>query len=521
MFHLQFFKNGQPIFIHPLQKNTLIGRSDRCDVSLPSSEVSRKHCFVVKKGEEWWVEDLSKHGITVNGESKKKYQLTHGTKIGILDFSFVFVLGWESEQKTKEIPSTEEHMFILSADNNIHSYSSALIIYKTKDTTHRKVLSHPRIGLGGIGSDIVIEDPKLRENHCFLRTSRGRVMFEPGAGPVLLDGQILRQITPLYSEDELRIGDSTLQISYKVLEEAPYMASFGKMKSIIPEMHRLFGTLYRFACHHFHVLLLGESGTGKELAARAIHEHSPRRTQPFVAINCGSLPKELIESELFGYERGAFTGALTSKPGAFHQADGGTLFLDELGELTAEAQTKLLRVLESGEVRRVGAMKVEFPNVRIIAATNKDLLKMMDEGLFRKDLYYRITCLCGTLPPLRERLVDIPMLAKEILSEIAPKATLSEASCRVLQNHSWPGNIRELRNVLIRSFVLSGNVIDAADLQFQNLKPRNLQSNRIENEERHFIQLLEKHKGNRSAVARELGLSRSTFMYRLKRYGLE
>ena len=520
MYYLQFFRNKSRIFTTPLHQNLLIGRSDRCDIALPSADISRTHCRIYKREDAWFVQDVSRHGITVNNIPCKGKKLQENDTIQIMEFSCQFMLSWESEQKTTESPIDGVKMHLLSTDNELHTYSSSLVIHTLRGKEQEFPLSKRRLGVGGAGSDLEIEDSNVCVQHCYLHTSRGRVMIEPGQGPVILDGQPIQGITPVYHDDELRIGQSFLRVVSKVTVERHNLASFGKLKSCIPEVQQIFGVLDRFAQHHFHVLVLGESGTGKELAARAIHAKSSRRNRPFVVVNCGSLPKELIESELFGHERGAFTGALQTKQGAFQLAKGGTLFLDEFGELTPEAQTRLLRVLESGEVRKVGGIKVEYPNVRIIAATNRNLNELMMQNQFRADLYYRISCLSVMLPPLRERLVDIPILAKELLSEIDPKAKITDGAFQTLCTHNWPGNIRELKNVLIRSYVLSGSVIQKDDIQLQELHMQPLPKNEQKDEEKFFIQLLKKNNGNRSAAAREIGISRTTLLYRLKRYGL-
>ena len=520
MYYLQFFRQKSRIFTTPLHQSLLIGRSDRCDIALPSADISRTHCRIYKREDSWFIQDLSRHGITVNDIPCKGKKLQANDTIQIMEFSCQFMMSWESEQKTKESPIEDVRMHLMSADNELHTYSSSVVIHTLRGKEEEFPLSKRRLSIGGSGSDLEIADPNICIQHCYIHTSRGRVMIEPGHGPVILDGQPIQGITPVYHDDEIRIGQSFLRVESKIDVERHNLASFGKLKSSIPEVQQIFGVLDRFAQHHFHVLLLGESGTGKELAAHAIHAKSSRRSRPFVVINCGSLPKDLIESELFGHERGAFTGALHTKPGAFQLAKGGTLFLDEFGELTPQAQTKLLRVLESGEVRKVGGTKVEYPNVRIIAATNRNLHELMREKQFREDLYYRISCLSVMLPPLRDRLIDIPILAKELLSEIDPKAKITEEACQALCAHNWPGNIRELKNVLIRSYVLSGSIIEKAGIQLQELHIQPLQNNERKNEEKFFVQLLKKHNGNRSAAAREIGISRTTLLYRLKRYGL-
>jgi DNA-binding NtrC family response regulator len=213
------------------------------------------------------------------------------------------------------------------------------------------------------------------------------------------------------------------------------------------------------------VLLLGESGTGKELVARAVHEASPRAARPLVVVDCASLPESLFESELFGHERGAFTGAHAAKPGLLDAASGGTLFLDEVGDIPLAMQVKLLRLLESGTYRRVGSTDLRRADVRVVSATHRNLLRRVAEGCFREDLYYRLSTFPIHLPALRERRDDIPLLAGALLARVAPRRTLALASDALLRlaDQPFPGNIRELRNVLERAALLSdGPVIDLA-----------------------------------------------------------
>jgi two-component system, NtrC family, nitrogen regulation response regulator GlnG len=215
------------------------------------------------------------------------------------------------------------------------------------------------------------------------------------------------------------------------------------------------------------VMVIGESGTGKELVARAIHAHGPRKENPFVAVNMAAIPKELIESELFGHERGAFTGAETRTLGRFGQAKGGTLFLDEIGDMPLEAQTRLLRVLQEGEYRPVGAQAMVKTNVRIVAATNKSLRAMVHAGDFREDLFFRLNVVPLNIPSLRERVEDIPSLAEHFLQKASesglPYKTLSKTAKKVLQSFDWPGNVRELENLLHRICALHpGNEISGA-----------------------------------------------------------
>jgi DNA-binding NtrC family response regulator len=284
------------------------------------------------------------------------------------------------------------------------------------------------------------------------------------------------------------------------------------------------------------VLLLGESGTGKELVARNLHEQSPRAGGPFVALNCGAIPATLAEAELFGYERGAFTDARDSRAGKFEHADGGTLFLDEIGELPAETQTKLLRVLQEREVTRLGGRKPVPVDVRIVAATNRDLHQAVDQGRFRSDLFYRINAFAIELPPLRDRAGDVPLLTRYLLERISQRLGLavpkvSPAAMAQLESHTWPGNIRELENVLQRAVIMTdGGVINAFPLSSPGASlPAISPDARLDDVvaqatariERAMIQAsLREHGGNRSRTATALGISRRTLFTKMKTHGL-
>jgi two-component system response regulator HydG/two-component system response regulator AtoC len=276
------------------------------------------------------------------------------------------------------------------------------------------------------------------------------------------------------------------------------------------------------------VFLQGESGTGKEVVARVIHRTSPRRTGPFVAVNCAALPEQLLESELFGYERGAFTGAQQSKAGQIELAAHGVLFLDEVSEMTPMAQGKFLRFLQEREFQRLGGIRVQKADVRIIAASNRDLAQAVERGSFREDLFYRLQVFDIVLPPLRERSSDVPLLAAHFLAEFAQMAggkaaQLTDDAHDALQAHEWPGNVRELRNVLERATILSDwGVIERQHLALRpkmnaQVTPRNLHA-----AERQTIEtVLRETDWNKSKAARRLGLSRTQLYARLRRYQLE
>jgi transcriptional regulator with GAF, ATPase, and Fis domain len=275
-------------------------------------------------------------------------------------------------------------------------------------------------------------------------------------------------------------------------------------------------------------LLQGESGTGKEVVARWIHRHSPRKAGPFVALNCAALPETLLESELFGYERGAFTGAQVAKPGQIELAAGGVLFLDEVSEMSPSAQAKFLRVLQEREFQRLGGTRPLKANVRVIAATNRDLREAVEEGAFREDLFYRLAVFDILLPPLRERRGDIPLLASAFLEDIGrslgrPPATLTRDATDLLVTHDWPGNVRELRNALERAAILCGPGLIAREhllLHPRRAAPsvtddlKSIERGRIE-------QVLRETDGNKSRTASRLGLTRSQLYVRLRKYDLE
>ena len=310
-----------------------------------------------------------------------------------------------------------------------------------------------------------------------------------------------------------------------------------------PVMQELFGLVRRIAPHARAALITGETGTGKEGVARAIHDLGPRRARRFITINCSAVVETLFESELFGHMRGAFTGATDNKAGLFEAADGGTLFLDEIGELPAAVQAKLLRVLETGEIQRVGSLQPKTVDVRIIAATNRDLAAEATAGRFRSDLFYRLNVIELRLPALRERPEDIPFLAASFIREFAgkfkkPIEGVRPAAERALMTRPWLGNVRELRNVLERACMLAdGNVLTERDLQAtgppqaspDRANPGAADKERDHHtltqdldlvERDHIVRVLAEARGNKRAAAQRLGLSRRTLYRRLERYHL-
>ncbi len=292
-----------------------------------------------------------------------------------------------------------------------------------------------------------------------------------------------------------------------------------------PRMLELLDLVDRAAARDVAVLITGESGTGKELIARRIHRRSSRASQAFVAVNCAALPESLAESELFGHEKGAFTGADRLRRGRFEEAHRGVLFLDEVGELPLAMQPKLLRVLEEGRVRRVGGSQDVAVDVRIVAATNRQLEQQIEKGHFRTDLYYRLNVVSVVIPPLRERRGDVLRIARRLLDRIAERhgvasPSLSKRAEESLEAHDWPGNVRELRNVLERAVVVRGaGEIEPRDLALSS-EPSSEQNLQERYERDAVIEALRRGGGNREAAARMLGVSVRTLYYRLRRLGL-
>jgi len=319
-------------------------------------------------------------------------------------------------------------------------------------------------------------------------------------------------------------------------EELGRRYAFDNIVGHSPAMQEIFATIMRVAPTRATVLLAGESGVGKDLIARALHYHSPRRDRPFVKINCTAIPENLMESELFGFEKGAFTGAVAPKPGKFEQADTGTAFLDEIGDVPGGIQVKLLRVLQEREFERLGSNKTRHIDVRILPATRRDLRAALEEGTFREDLYYRLNVVPINIPPLRERREDIPFLAEHFVRKLsretgAKAESISEAAIRTLMDYNWPGNVRELENVIERSLVLSSaSRLEPADIKL-DISPRAAAAaaesflpdgmTLDEHEQAIIREALRRANGNKSQAARLLGLTRNALRYRLSQMGME
>ena len=332
-----------------------------------------------------------------------------------------------------------------------------------------------KIGSAG-GNDLRLADPTVSRVHCEIRVRGDAVVLrDHGSTNGTYAGGVRVRDADVPAGTLLRVGNTVVRIdvgSEPAFVEISPRTSFGELVGAGVEMRRVYAVLERIASTDATLLVQGETGTGKDVVARSLHAASRRAGGPFVPIDCGAIPESLIESELFGHVRGAFSGATADRKGVFEEADGGVLFLDEIGEMPLSLQPKLLRAIETRSVRRVGSNVACPANVRIVAATNRDLARCVNAGTFREDLYYRLAVVEVALPPLRARAEDIPALAQRFFARLSPEGgALPEDFLRMLAARSWPGNVRELRNFIERSVSL-GFVAPAPALTSSRVAPR-------------------------------------------------
>jgi len=416
-----------------------------------------------------------------------------------------------------------------------------------------------RIGRGR-EADLQLPDPSVSRLHArifrvgeqyFLSDTSKNGTFHDGKRitQLLLEGGQTFRIGPYqihFSREELSASSvDPPTVSSGIQTEPPAPSTREKTQSVSstitfglignsPVITKLIESIRRVGTSDFPVLIEGETGSGKELVSRGIHEISRRKDRPFVVVNCGAISPELIESELFGHEKGAFTGATAQRRGAFEVAHGGTLFLDEIGELPLPLQPKLLRALEQKEIKRVGGNEILLVDVRILAATNRNLREEVSKKTFRDDLYFRISTITLHVPPLRDRREDILPLALHFLSDIGSgigysAPTLSDSAAEFLGAQDWPGNVRELRNAIQRAVVMSeAGVLQAEDFGFllhaqasHQGSPSDLSLSRWEQSEKtNILTELSRQKWNKTRTARELGIAKSTLFEKLKKYGI-
>jgi len=417
----------------------------------------------------------------------------------------------------------------------------SILVSKGPDAGRRVSVENERFLVGKDDAcDLAIADPTVSRKHFEILKKGDSFLIRDldSTNGTVLNGTRIREA---FLSPSSRISMGNVEMIFQAVYETPDSETdssekFGSLKAASSSMKSIFGMLRKAAGKGTTVLLRGETGTGKSVIAKAIHEEGNRKGGPFVVFDCASVAPTLIESELFGARKGAFTGAFKSRPGACEQANGGTLFLDEIGDLPLELQSRLLRVIEEREVRRLGAIKAVELDMNVIAASRFDLQKAADDGLFRRDLYYRIAVMDMEIPPLRERKEDIPLLCNHFLMDSHGPAAwdrLAPALREELQQYGWPGNIRELRNVLERiqctgqeAFQGEKASNEAGEnediLSFNPHQPfKEAKEELISAFEKEYLnRLLEKSGGKIAPAAREAGLNRKYFYDLLKKHGL-
>jgi DNA-binding NtrC family response regulator len=531
---LAFFRHGEELLRIALGDRTAIGRDPECDVSLPDPALSRVQALIERRGDAFHLLDRSGRGTRVAGGEVPEAPLVDGTEI---------TLGtWRALFRAAAATAVEETR--AAGGTGVRALA---------DATAAPAPARLRVRAGGrertvpvtsagvvVGKDPTcdapVDDPFVSARHLRIEPQGGRfVLHDLGStnGTFISGARVARAELPLGVP--VQLGDAELVLEPRAAPEPLRPECFEGMLSRDPAMRQVFELVERVASSEAAVTILGETGTGKELVARALHARSPRRDRPFVPVNCSAIAESLIESELFGHEKGAFSGADRLRKGAFEEADRGTIFLDEIGELPLDLQPKLLRVLELGEVKRVGASRPITVNVRIVAATHRDLRAQVRAGRFREDLFYRLCVVPITVPPLRQRRADVRALAESFLERASPRGALlrwSPEALAKLEGYDWPGNVRQLKNVVQRALLFrgEGTVIPPGVVVFEDTRAAAgggdddtlyVRGLTLEDIEREAIRLsLRRNRGKRAAVVRELRIAKSTVMKRIGQWGL-
>ena len=542
---LAFFRHGEELLRVALGDATRIGRSPECDVSLPDPTLSRVQVVVERRGAAFLLRDQSGRGTPVNGAEVAEAELADGAEIALGTWRALFrAASGPDEDLTRVGRAAAAHAqggepTALRPHGAADEAPPARLRLRQAGRERTYPLPAAGITLGkDAGCEVLVDDPFVSARHLRLEAREGRWLARDlGSTNGTWVGGARVDRAWLELGAVLRLGDAEVVLEARERAEPDRPAPFEGMLSNDPAMREVFDLLGRVGPSDAAVTILGDTGTGKELVARALHARSDRANGPFIPVNCSAIAESLIESELFGHEKGAFSGAEKLRKGAFEEADGGTIFLDEIGELPLDLQPKLLRVLELGEVKRVGASRPITVNVRIVAATHRDLRAQVRAGKFREDLFYRLCVVPITVPPLRQRKGDVRLLAEAFLARAAPRGlglSWSEEALARLEAYDWPGNVRQLRNLVQRALLFrgEGRAIPAAAITFEDTRavPADAGDDSVlwvkgltmEEIEREAIRLsLRRNGGRRSAVVKELQIAKSTVLKRIGQWGLQ
>ena len=509
------------------RRRARIGRGTDNDIVLEDPCVAPLHAVLVQRDAELLLRDVSGEGVHVNRRRVYMAALQHGDLLRIGEHHLAVAIG-PARQSARPCEDTCPGADILAEVPARRAVRLAVRIHHAHGWRVHPLSATPTYFGKGPGCDVVVHHPTVSRWHACLEVADGRAVLRDLCSKNGLRVSGVRvEHTPVEPNMEVALGDARLQFIHAAdaIGLDPEPAPFEGLVGFCAAMRRLHAALEEVAPTDEPVLIQGETGSGKELVARAVHTRSRRSAGPFVAVNCGALPKDLAESELFGHERGAFSGAVALRRGYFEEANGGTLFLDEVVELPLEAQAKLLRVLESGELRRVGGDGARRVDVRIVAAANRSLRELVRHNRFRLDLFHRLCVAELHVPPLRQRMEDLPALTRHFLP---PDRVLSADALRRLGEHPWPGNVRELRNVMRRAALRArGPVIEADHLALEAVDAPPCGHAHIfdkgalaQIEQQAIGAALEACGGNKTAAARRLGISRSALWDKMRRLRL-
>jgi DNA-binding NtrC family response regulator len=534
---LAFFRHGEELLRVALGDRTAIGRDPACDVSLPDPTLSRVQALVERRGDAFHLLDRSGRGTRVAGECVPEAPLVDGAEIALGTWRALFRAGSPAAaEETRGSGGTE-----IRAGDGAATGTPPPARLRVRTSGRERTIPVTAAG-AVVGKDPTcdahVDDPFVSGRHLRIEAQAGRwVLHDLGStnGTFVSGARVTRAELPLGVP--VQLGDAEIVLEAREAPEPVRAEIFEGMLSRDPGMRQVFDLVERVGTSDAAVTVLGETGTGKELVARALHARSPRRGGPFIPVNASAIAESLIESELFGHEKGAFSGAERMRKGAFEEADRGTLFLDEIGELPLDLQPKLLRVLELGEVKRVGASRPITVDVRVVAATHRDLRALVRAGRFREDLFYRLCVVPVTVPPLRQRRGDVRALAEAFLERASPRGLLlrwSPEALAKLEGYDWPGNVRQLRNVVQRALLFRGEglVVPPGAIALEDTRATFAGSGdddtlyvrglTLEDIEREAIRLsLRRNRGKRAAVVKELAIAKSTVMKRIGQWGLQ
>jgi len=528
--HLIFYRRGQELMRVALDEGRLvIGRGSDADVVVPDPSLRGRELSIEWDGRRHQVRKIGDDGPTAQTET-----LEDGGALALGQFRAAYL-----EQLPELTPEASRPVHTSAFGSEAPDLPREVTVHARLSGSSEAPSSRPlghSVEIGSSqGSGLRLSHPTVSARHAKIHRHDGRLMLQDlgSTNGTFLSGLRVYEV-------ELPLGVHAHVGPFEVWADAPRLVAlmprseFEGMVSEDPSMRALFAQIEKVAACEAPVAIFGETGTGKELVARALHRRSKRAPNAWVPINCAAIARELMESELFGHEKGAFTGAATTREGALSEANHGTLFLDEIGELPLELQPKLLRALELGEVKKVGAARPETVDVRFVCATHRSLPDEVRRNRFREDLYYRVAVATLFVPPLRQRRADVPLLWDHFLARLSPpgaRPAVSDEAMEKLRTHGWPGNVRELRNVVQRALLsASGATLEADDIHFDPrlpvagasdsvVDPKGLTLEQIEREALAIV--MRQLSGNRRAAARQLSIAKSTLLKKLADYQLE